>query len=282
MPRVSVVIPSLTGDVAQARASLDRQTITDWELCVVTGVRPAGRARNSGVSQTTADLILFLDDDAEFGHERVLEAMLAEMTSPDIAVVGSSRVLPPMNTRLQRRIMREVARWESPILNTSLESNPPLDRYGFSEATTTCCLVRRSALVDVGGFDERLTTGEDPELFYRLRRAGYRFIVPAQAWTYHAPPARLDRFLVKCFHYGAGHAQEAWLEPSRGMGFVPSGRVSAVLLMVSAPLLLVPMMFVDIQTQPQRRIRAAFRPLQALARVATMYGYAWASWSHRD
>jgi cellulose synthase/poly-beta-1,6-N-acetylglucosamine synthase-like glycosyltransferase len=279
---VSVVIPSLTGDVARARASLDRQTVTDWELCVVTGVRPAGRARNSGVAQTTADLILFLDDDAEFGHERVLEAMLAEMTSPDIAVVGSSRVLPPTNTSLQRRIMREVARWESPILNASLESNPPLDRYGFSEATTTCCLVRRSALLEVGGFNEGLSTGEDPELFYRLRRAGYRFIVPAQAWTYHAPPAGLGRFLVKCFHYGAGHAQEARLEPSRGMEFVPSGRASALLLMVSAPVLLVPMMFVDVQTQPRRRIRLGFRPLQALARVATMYGYAWASWAHRD
>jgi GT2 family glycosyltransferase len=281
VPRVSVVIPSLTGDVARVRASLDRQTVTDWELCVVTGVRPAGRARNSGVAQTTADLILFLDDDAEFGHEGVLEAMLAEMTSPDIAVVGSSRVLPPTSTPFQRRIMREVARWESPILNASLESNPPLDRYGFSEATTTCCLVRRSALLEVGGFNERLSTGEDPELFYRLRKSGYRFIVPAQAWTHHAPPANLGRFLVKCFHYGVGHAQEARLEPSRGMEFVPSGRASALLLVVSAPLLLVPMMFVDVQTQPQRRIRPAFRPVQALARVATMYGYAWASWTKR-
>jgi mycofactocin glycosyltransferase len=282
VPRVSVVIPSLTGDVARARASLDQQTMHDWELRVITGVRPAGRARNMGIAQTSAELVLFLDDDAEFGHERVLERMLAEMTSPDIAVVGSSRVLPPKCTPLQRRIMREVARWEFPILNASLESNPPLDRYGFSGATTTCCLIRRSALLEVGGFNERLTTGEDPELFYRLRKAGYRFIVPAQAWTFHAPPASLRRFLVKCFHYGAGHAQEARLEPARGMEFIPSGRTSAALLVMSAPLLLLPMMFVDVQTQPQRRIRPAFRPLQALARVATLCGYAWANWTARD
>jgi cellulose synthase/poly-beta-1,6-N-acetylglucosamine synthase-like glycosyltransferase len=277
-----VVIPSLTGDVARARASLDRQTISDWDLCVVTGIRPAGRARNMGLAQTSGEFVLFLDDDAEFGHQRVLERMLAEMTSPDIAVVGSSRVLPPENTPLQRRIMREVARWEFPILDTPVESNPPLDRYGFSGATTTCCLVRRSALLEVGGFNEQLTTGEDPELFYRLRKAGYRFMVPAQAWTYHAPPASLSRFLVKCFHYGAGHAQEARLEPTRRMEFVPSDRRSAVLLVMIAPLLLLPMMFLDVQTQPARRIRPAFVPVQALARVATLCGYAWANWTARD
>jgi GT2 family glycosyltransferase len=282
VPRLSVVIPSLTGDVTRARASLSNQTVSDWDLCVVTGIRPAGRARNMGLAQTAGEFVLFLDDDAEFGHERVLEQMVAQMTSSDIAVVGSSRVLPPKNTPLQRRIMREVPRWEFPVLDAPLESNPPLDRYGFSGATTTCCLVRRSALVEVGGFNERLTTGEDPELFYRLRKAGYRFIVPAQAWTLHAPPASLRRFLVKCFHYGAGHAQEARLEPARRMEFVPSNRRSAVLLVLTAPLLLLPMMFLDVQTQPARRIRPAFVPVQALARVATLYGYAWANWTARD
>jgi GT2 family glycosyltransferase len=282
VPRVSVVIPSLTGDVASARASLEEQTISDWELCVITGVRPAARARNMGVAQTTGEYVLFLDDDAVLGTERVLELMLAEMTSPDIAVVGSSRVLPVKSTRLQRRIMREVPRWEFPILDAPLESNPPIDRYGFSAATTTCCLVRRSALSAVGGFEEQLTTGEDPELFYRLRKAGYRFIVPAQAWTYHSPPASLTRFLVKCFRYGAGHAQEARLEPSRRMEFVPQGRMSALLLVLSAPFLLVPMVFVDVRTEPVPSIRLAFRPVQALARVATMCGYAWASWTARD
>jgi GT2 family glycosyltransferase len=234
-----------------------------------------------GVAQTMGEFILFLDDDAELGDEHVLERMLGDMTSPDIAVVGSSKILPPHSTAFQRRVALEVPRWEFPILDVSVDSNPPLDRYGFSAATTTCCLVRRSAFLVVGGFDERLTTGEDPELFYRLRKAGYRFILAARAWTFHAPPRSLRRLLVKSFEYGVGHALEARLEPSRRMELTPFDRTSAAVLLVGGPFLLLPMMCLDLQLEPARKVRLGFRPLQALARIATLYGYAWSRWTTR-
>jgi GT2 family glycosyltransferase len=274
-PGISIVIPSLTGDIERARASLDRQTIQGWELITISGVRPAGRARNIGVARATGELILFLDDDAELGNDRVLERMIAAMSSPDVAVVGTSKVLPATSTRLQRRIALEVPRWEFPILDVLVESNPPLDRYGFSAATTTCCLVRRTAFESVGGFDEGLTTGEDPELFYRLRKAGYRFVIPARAWAFHAPPSSMPRLLIKCFYYGVGHAQEARLDSTRRMKLLDLDRAWARLVVMLAPFLLLPMMFIDLEIEPTPRFRLAFRPVQASARLATLFGYAW-------
>ncbi len=280
-PRISIVIPSLNGDIAQVRASVLRQTVQDWELITVTGVRPAAKARNIGVARSSGELILFLDDDAELGNDHVLERMIGAMDAPDIAVVGTSKILPPTSTWFQRRIAYEVPRWEYPVLPEHVESNPPLDSYGFSAATTTCCLVRRSALDEVGGFDERLRTGEDPELFHRLRAAGYRFMMAAQAWAFHAPPSELGPFLSKCFNYGAGHAQEARLDPSRGMALLPLERRWAWLVVLASPLTLLPMMFVDLQLEPTLRFRLAFRPVQAVARIATLFGYAW-GWRSAD
>jgi glycosyl transferase family 2 len=281
-PRVSIVIPSLTGDVERARHSVERQTFTDWDLVTMAGLRPAGRARNAGVAATSGELILFLDDDAVLGDERVLERMVAAMDAPGVAVVGSSRILPASSSRLQRRIAREVPRWEFPVLSEPVESDPPLHRYGFSDATTTCCLIRRDVIERVGGFDERLPTGEDTDLFYRIRRQGGRFVIPAAAWTYHSPPRRLDAFLRKCFRYGVGHAHEAQLQPGRRMDLLPLDRPWARLVLMAAPLIVPVTILLDIRLLPGLCIRPAFRPIQSIARVATLIGYAWGYFVPRD
>lgn len=272
---VSVIIPSLTGEVGRVRASLERQTFRPSEVIVVTDVRPAGRARNQGARLSVSDFLLFIDDDAEIGDDGVLERMVEAAADPDVAVVGTSRILPPTATRLQRRIAAEVPRWEEPIANELINADPPLDRYGFSPATTTCCLVRRSAFEGVGGFNEDLVTGEDPELFYRLRRAGHAFVIPAHAWTFHAPPADFIVFLRKCFRYGMGHAQEARHDPERRMDLLPLDRPWSWAVVAAAPFLLLPTMFLDIRRQPAPSARPAFRPVQAIARLATLAGYVW-------
>lgn len=270
---VSVIIPSLTGDVTRLRASLDRQTYQPTDIHVVTNVRPAGRARNQGARIAEGDLLLFIDDDAELGDDRVLERMVRTAEDPAVTVVGTSRILPRSATNLQRRIAFEVPRWEEPIADQLIAADPPLDRYGFSAATTTCCLIRRTAFEEVGGFDERLLTGEDPEMFYRLRRAGHSFVIPANAWTFHAPPADFAVFLEKCFRYGIGHAQEARSDPERRMDLLPLDRAWSWLIVAAAPFLVLPMMFLDLRLQPTLSARVAFRPIQAVARLATLAGY---------
>jgi len=233
-----------------------------------------------GVARASSDLILFLDDDAEVGNEQVLERMIAAMDASDIAVVGTSKILPATSSRLQRRIAREVPRWEFPVLDELTESNPPLDRYGYGAATTTCCLIRRSVLDELGGFDERLPTGQDTELFYRIRLAGYRFVIPAGCWTYHNPPGTLRGLLLKCFRYGVGHARESRLEPGRRMDLLPLDRTWGRLATAIAPLMFPASLFLDIRLLPSFHVRPAFRPIQAIARLATLVGYIWgfATW----
>src|SRR5439155_23363410 len=72
MTAVSVVVPSLTGDVSPVLASIRRQTLAPAEVEVVVGVRPNGRARNVGVARTTAPVLVFIDDDAVLGNNDAL------------------------------------------------------------------------------------------------------------------------------------------------------------------------------------------------------------------
>lgn len=274
-PRVSLIVPSLNGAIDALRASLAEQTLKDVELIVVAGAKPAGRARNLGVARATGAIIVFVDDDATFGHPAVLEQLVAGLAAdPTVGVVGPSKQLSPQATPRQRRIAAQVPRWVYPIHTIDTESNPPLDGYGFSGITTTCCAMRRADFLRVGGFDEGLATGEDPELFYRLRRAGHRFIIPANCWVCHDPPGSLRDLARKCYRYGVGHAQEAHKSRERGMDVVPATGPLGTLLLLASPLLWPALLFCQPYFEPTRHIRFGFQPFKALSTLATYYGYA--------
>ncbi|HEY3335547.1 MAG TPA: glycosyltransferase [Candidatus Limnocylindrales bacterium] len=268
MPRrISVIIPTLSGDAAGTIASLRTQTVTDWELIVVSGVRPAGRARNEGIGRATGDLLVFIDDDARFGDPSVLGRMV-DALAPGIGVVGTAKLLPATATPFQQRVAREVPGWVHPVVGTQVDVEPPVDRYGFTAVTTTCCLIERKVLEAVGGFNETLPTGEDTELFYRIRRAGYRFVIPADAWAWHSPPATVRALARKCFWYGVGHCHEAHLHPERRMRARDVWRQSRILHRWAVP--------------PRAgATRPSVSALRAFAMLATGYGYVWAHVTRR-
>jgi hypothetical protein len=201
-----VIIPSLDGDVAPLLASIHRQTRRPAEIEVVRGVRPNGRARNVGVSRTSAPLLVFVDDDAVLGDQRVIERLVAPLLDdPSIGVSGASKLLPPGAPWFQRWVAREVPRIVHPIVDQPLESNPDPPSF-YCEITTTCCAMRREVFDAAGGFDERLIRGVDTEFFVRVRRMGdgglgmgdwgaltiphtpypipyYRFLLVPHTWT---------------------------------------------------------------------------------------------------
>lgn len=273
-----VVIPSWTGATGRTVESLEAQTFRDFELKVVSGVSPAGRARNIGVAQSDAEFVLFIDDDAYLGHERVLEWMLGTIRSDaSIAVVGPSLQVPPDANPFQRRLAREAPRWIFPIRDDDFETNPPLDRYGHTAISTTCCLLRKAVFEELAGFDEALPTGpEDTEFFYRVRKRGYRFVVPRDCWVYHYPPRDLRTMVKKYLRYGTGHALEALKAPERHLDIVPLDRWYGKLIVLLAAFLPVPSLFVSLHFNVVPEIRLGLRPLKAISTYAVLCGYAWA------
>jgi GT2 family glycosyltransferase len=121
------------------------------------GSQTAARGRNAGWERASAPYILFLDGDTILNQDFPQTALTVLQSNPDIvAVWGHRREIHP----------------ERSVYNRVLD----LD-WIYAPAFTEFCggdvVMRRSALVEVGGFDSELIAGEEPELCRRLRERSY-------------------------------------------------------------------------------------------------------------
>lgn len=273
--RVALVVPSLAGETSGLEDDARRQTRPPDEVIVVRGVRPNGRARNEGVRRTTADLLVFVDDDARLGDVHVIEHLLKPLVDDaTVGVTGSAKLLPPDAPAFQRAVARQVPRIEHPVVSHPLESNPPLDGHGYSELTTTCAAVRREVWEQVGGFDESLFRGVDTDFFTRVRKLGFRFILVPDTWVWHPAPATLGALLRKHFYYGVGYAQEVRIDAWKGGWRTLRTPLHAAGYLLLRTALLVPHAFIE-YSGDRPSPRPAFRPLGALSSYAAALGYVW-------
>jgi hypothetical protein len=294
---IALIIPSLDGDVFPLLESVRCQTLQPAEIAVVRGVRPNGRARNEGVAQTSAPLLVFVDDDATLGDEHALANLVAPLLEdPSIGVTGASKQLPPGAPWFQRWVAREVPRIVHPIVDHPLETNPDPPSF-YCEITTTCCAMRRTVFEQAGGFDPTLMRGVDTEFFVRVRRLptndqrattndheatqnsalstqNYRFVLVPRTWTYHPAPGTLRALLRKQFLYGYGHAQEVRRDPQRSRGRALRTPLHAVAFLLFRTAILLPNVFLPYSfAAPSWRL--GFRPLKALASYTSALGYLW-------
>lgn len=271
-PAVALVVPSLTGDVDALLTSVARQTLQPAEVEVITAVEPSGLARNLGAAKTSAPVIVFVDDDAVLGGDDTLANLVAPLADPTIGASGASKLVPPDSSPFQRRVARQVPRIEHAVVDRLTDTNVPLDRFGYTHVTTTCCAMPRAAFEACGRFDEALVRGVDTEFFYRMCRGGYRLVLAPRTWTYHPAPATLGRLLAKHFHYGTGYAQDVRRHPERAGGrpLTTPAHAAAYLLARTA---LLPAHAVAPYNRTDHAWRPAWKPLGALASYAAALGY---------
>ena len=278
-PAVSLVIPSLGGDVDALLASVARQTLVPAEVEVVRGVEPSGLARNLGVAWTTAPIIVFADDDAVLGGDDTLANLVAPLADAEVGAVGTAKLVPPGSSWFQRQVARQVPRIEHPVVPVLTESNVPLDRFGYTDVTTTCCAMRRDVFEACGRFDEGLVRGVDSEFLFRVCRAGYRLVIAPGTWVHHPAPATLRHLLVKHFHYGTGYAQDVRRHPSRAAGRYLATPVHAAGYLLVRTALLAPHALVP-YSHDDRTLRPGFKPLRAVSSYAAALGYVY-GWYRR-
>jgi cellulose synthase/poly-beta-1,6-N-acetylglucosamine synthase-like glycosyltransferase len=145
-------------------ASTDHSVPLASSLGVLTvEVRPlrptAAMGRNAGWRIATSPFVLFLDGDT-IVHPRFAVEALPQLDVDNVALVWGHR--------------REIAPHAS-IYNRVLDLDW-IYRTGIVDLSGGDVLARRSALERVGGFDESLIAGEEPEMCRRLRGLNYTIV----------------------------------------------------------------------------------------------------------
>jgi glycosyltransferase involved in cell wall biosynthesis len=187
MPTVSVVIPSYRGGpfLREAIDSVRAQTLEDWECIVVADgceedfsdievdsrvrvIRQRNRggsiSRNVGIRHARSDLVALLDDDDRMLPGRLL-AQVEAMKDQSIGLCHTQfRIIDGDGTLVREG--KSKATQYADFLQTN----------GAILLSST--MLRRSIVLDVGGFNPLLPIGEDMDLFYRVARESTLCFLP--------------------------------------------------------------------------------------------------------
>lgn len=167
--------------------------------------------RNLGYQSATAKTIAFIDDDAEADSNWIEEIITSFERFKKVDAVGG----PAISTRKQLSLFEKASRsrllsplariYETIILENSASTVGVIFESGalsiggsllFSaklkksfnvDYLTTCNLaVKRSALEEIGGFDENfIFNNEDVDLCVRMRKAGFELLFNPNAVVWH-------------------------------------------------------------------------------------------------
>lgn len=207
-PEVSIIIPSLDGyrdgNVEKLFLDLKEQTFKDFEIKLVKGIRPNGKARNAGAKEAKGRILIFIDDDIRLGHHKVLENLLKPLeTDTKIAMTGAS-VKIYENSRYFQKEYAKIRNFNSPVKDT-------FDYRG--RVGHACLAIKKSVFEEIGREGEDLITGTDVDLNLRIKAKGYKVAVVPNTWVYHLMPKSIIKFIKESFGCGIGSAYAAKIRP---------------------------------------------------------------------
>jgi glycosyltransferase involved in cell wall biosynthesis len=221
-PSVSVVVPTLNneatirkclesiGRVDYPKGNLDVILLdcgsTDETIQIAHGfpvrvvVEPGklrGATYNRGLSMTRSPYVAYVDGDGYVADHWLREGMEMHNEDTTCAAVYFPSEIPRDATFLQRAV--GIYQLKGKLVGINPQEETGTGANGV--------IYRRAALVKVGGFDERLTYGQERELDTRLNQSGYRIKIGKRDCVFHYPRSTLRGFFTQNVEGGMGYAR---------------------------------------------------------------------------
>jgi len=221
-PSASVIVP-FAGSQEELRAAVSRLGALrrgDWDELIVAdnraaprepealgpvrwvragGVAAPGAARNAGARAASGEWLVFVDADAE-PDAGLLDAFLDPPPGARVGVLAGGIEDVAARDSLAARYVSARAMMDQ--RTTLVHPHGPY-------AQTANCAVRREAFEAVRGFDESARWGEDADLCWRLRAAGWELEERPGARVAHRNRETLRTLLAQQAGHGAG---ARWLD----------------------------------------------------------------------
>ena len=210
MREASIIIPTLgrTDSLRDCLESLWKQTFQDFEIIKVTEEGELAKLRNEGAKRSTGKYLIFIDDDTVTSPGWLDAIVKSFRSSESIAGVSGPAVITG-KYRVNRDLFRyklikraydllfldgreylpghftKAGAW------TTGASEENCSYEGEVEFLEACNMAyRRDIFSSLGGFDNSyrgIGDWSEPDLSFRIRRAGYRLWFNRNAWLEHRP-----------------------------------------------------------------------------------------------
>ena len=154
-------------------------------------------ARNVGISQAQGEFVAFTDGDCIVDRKWLAE-LEKGFGRPEVAGVGGDQKSPEDETTTGKRIQEFLK-----LIGFMTDYIKTASTMRETEHNPSCnVMYRKSALAEVGGFDEELFPSEDVELDLKIRRRGYGLLYNPAAVVGHYRPGNYRDFASMMKRYG--------------------------------------------------------------------------------
>ncbi len=147
--------------------------------------------RNFGAEKAQGEIVVFTDSDCVPGKNWLREMVKPIERGEAVGVQGTYRTLN------RQSLMARFEGYEIEKRHEKMKRKKFIDFIGTFSAA-----YRRDVFLKFGGFDTGFETasGEDPELSYRIAKAGYKLVFNPKAFVYHPHPDTLKKYLRQKFY----------------------------------------------------------------------------------
>jgi GT2 family glycosyltransferase len=178
------------------------------------------RARNTGLSVATGDIVAYTDDDVVVDPHWLSALVDGFSRGPRVSCVSGMVPAGEIRTPAQAYFDRRVG-WSDSTDARIFDWSEPPDDVPLFPFTVRCYgtganfAVERDVVRRLGGFDEALGAGaptgggEDIDMFFRILRSGRQLVHDPAAIVWHRHRADSEGLLVQSRGYGLGLG--AWL-----------------------------------------------------------------------
>jgi len=160
-----------------------------------------GGTRDWAFRASLGDIVCFLTQDATPIDEFYIENLVRPIQEDSTVAMVGGRQIGRNNARNSEKYVRL---FNYPKINRIWDKED-IDELGIKAffLSDSCSAYRRSAYLDVGGFEKNILTNEDMEISARFLEAGYKLAYQANAEVYHSHNYTLLKQFRRNFDIGA-------------------------------------------------------------------------------
>ncbi|MGA2972892.1 MAG: glycosyltransferase [Candidatus Bathyarchaeia archaeon] len=153
------------------------------------------RAKNIGWRETKTEFVFFIDDDNVVDEGTIPRVYQAILRLPKVGAVMPAvlyKSKPSLVWVYAAQFLRSGPRFN--LIGRNLPRDASLEnRLLVADALPNAFMIRRKALDDIGGFDERLVVNSSMDLSLRLKSKGWQVLSFTGSFIYHdvEPPGKI-------------------------------------------------------------------------------------------